>query len=106
MLCVFHGSFLELELFTAQVAFDSTNHHGMIRHALVTPLDIQGEYTWRIIPVIKWLISMVIASPFTGVIPLPNGRFMAYNWELLTTFSLGSSSQLPSSKESIFAPEN
>ena len=29
--------------------------------------------TWRIIPVSKWLISMVIVSPLNGVIPLPNG---------------------------------
>ena len=35
--------------------------------------------TWRIIPVSKWLITMVIVSPPTGVVgPLANGRFMAY----------------------------
>ena len=32
--------------------------------------------TWRIIPFSKWLITMVSKSP--GVIPLPNGLFMAY----------------------------
>ena len=35
--------------------------------------------TWRIIPVSKWLITftvitMVIVSPLTGLVPLPNGR--------------------------------
>ena len=29
--------------------------------------------TWRIIPFSKWLISMVIVSPLSKVIPLPNG---------------------------------
>ena len=33
-----------------------------------------------------WLITMVIVSPLSGVIPLPNGRFMAYKWGLLTTY--------------------
>ena len=28
----------------------------------------------------KWLITMVIVSPLSRVIPLPNGRFMAYKW--------------------------
>ena len=41
--------------------------------------------TWRIIPVSKWLITMVIVSPLSGVVgPLPNGLFMAYKWGLLT----------------------
>ena len=26
----------------------------------------------------KWLITMVIVSPLTGTVPLPNGLFMAY----------------------------
>ena len=30
--------------------------------------------TWRITPVSKWLITMVIVSPLSRVIPLPNGR--------------------------------
>ena len=34
-------------------------------------------HTWRIIPVSKWLITMVIVSPLNGDIPLTNGRFMA-----------------------------
>ena len=29
--------------------------------------------TWRIIPVTKWLITMVSKSPKDRVIPLPNG---------------------------------
>ena len=37
-----------------------------------------GKYrplsTWRNIPVSKWLITMVIVSPLSGVVPLPNGR--------------------------------
>ena len=82
MLCVFHGSFLELELFTAQVASDSTNHHGMIRHALVTPLDIQGEYTWRIIPVSKWSISMVIARSSPGLFPFQT----AVSWLIIGSY--------------------
>ncbi len=34
--------------------------------------------TWRIIPVSKWLITMVSKSPNWGAVPLPNGLFMAY----------------------------
>ena len=34
-----------------------------------------GTLTWRIVSVSKWLITMVIVSPLTGVIPLPNGFF-------------------------------
>ena len=29
--------------------------------------------TWRIIPVNKWLITMVSFRPLSGVVPLPNG---------------------------------
>ena len=36
--------------------------------------------TWRIIPVSKWINTMVIVSPLTGVVPLPNCLFMAYKW--------------------------
>ena len=33
--------------------------------------------TWRIIPVIKWLITMVIVSPLNGLMgPLINGLFI------------------------------
>ena len=39
------------------------------------------ETTWRIIPVGKWLITMVISkSPKDRVVPLPNGLFRAYKW--------------------------
>jgi len=34
----------------------------------------------------KWLIPMVIVGPLNMVNPLPNGRFMAYKWRLLTTY--------------------
>ena len=44
------------------------------------------SHTWRIIPFSKWLITMVSKSPKNRVIPLPNGRFMAYKWGLLTTY--------------------
>ena len=44
--------------------------------------------TWRIIPVGKWLITMVIVSSLSKdriVGPLPNGLFMAYrDYWLLT----------------------
>ena len=43
--------------------------------------------TWRIIPFSKCLITMVSKSPKDRVVgPLPNGRFMAYKWGLLTTY--------------------
>ena len=31
------------------------------------------SHTWRIIPVSKWLIAMVIVSPVSRVVPLLNG---------------------------------
>ena len=34
----------------------------------------------------KWLITMVIVSPLSAVVSLPNGRFMACKWCLLTTY--------------------
>ena len=34
------------------------------------------EDTWRIIPFSKWLITMVIVSPLTGVVPFTNGRYL------------------------------
>ena len=37
-----------------------------------------GQVTWKIIPISKWLITMVIVSPLSRVVPLPNGFFMAY----------------------------
>ena len=41
----------------------------------------------------KWLVTMVIVSPLSRVIPLINGLSMAYKWELLTTYELGWSSK-------------
>ena len=59
---------------------------GMIRHvSTMNPTKTKGGIwilTWRIIPFSKWLITMVIVSPLTGVIPLPNDNFMAYKWGL------------------------
>ena len=41
-------------------------------HGCIFPVQF---HTWRIIPVSKWLITMVIVSPLTGVVgPLTNGR--------------------------------
>ncbi len=40
----------------------------------IVDLSLMGETTWRIIPVSKWLITMVIVSPLRRVVPLPNGR--------------------------------
>ncbi len=37
-------------------------------------------FTWRTIPVSKWLITIVSKSPKDRVVPLPNGLFMAYKW--------------------------
>ena len=36
----------------------------------------------------KWLITMVIVSPLTGVIPLPNDLFMVYKWGLRPNYLL------------------
>ena len=33
-----------------------------------------GGGTWRIIPISKWLITMVSFRPLRRVVPLPNGR--------------------------------
>ena len=43
-------------------------------------LLMRTNYTWRIGPhdLDTWLITMVIVSPVTEVIPLLNGLFMAY----------------------------
>ena len=40
--------------------------------------------TWRIIPFSKWSITMVIVSPLSRVIPLPNGTFKWLTNHLLT----------------------
>jgi len=48
-----------------------------------------GCPSWRIIPVSKWLITMVSFRPLSRVVPLPNGFFMAYKMvviNLLTTY--------------------
>ena len=44
--------------------------------------------TWRIMPVSKWLITMVIVSPLRMGLgdPFLNGLFMAYKWGILTTY--------------------
>ena len=43
--------------------------------------------TWRIIPFSKWLVTMVIVSPLSMLVPLLNGLFMAYTWgAILTTY--------------------
>ena len=59
--------------------------------------------TWRIIPVSKWLISMVSLSPLSRVGSLPNGLFMAYKWGLLTTYDTWDDP--PSSDEQFFAAD-
>ena len=50
------------------------------------PGGMRSLPTWRIIPVSRWLITMVSKSPKDRVIPLPNGLFMAYKWGLLSTY--------------------
>ena len=40
-----------------------------------------GVGTWRIIPVSKWLITMVIVSPLNGVVPFTNGLKLLTNWD-------------------------
>ena len=42
--------------------------------------------TWRIIPVSKWLITMVSKSPKWGYSPYKWPNSMAYKWRLLTTY--------------------
>ena len=56
----------------------------MLVSGMVSP--ISGGSTWRIIPFDKWLITMVIVSPLTGVVSLPNDLFMVYKWELPATY--------------------
>ena len=46
-------------------------------------------HTWRILPLSKWLITTLSFRPLIGIIPLPNGLFMAYKWgwsKLLTSY--------------------
>ena len=45
--------------------------------------------TWRIIPVGKWLITMVSKSPKDRVVPLPKGLNASKKRGLLTTYLLG-----------------
>ena len=48
---------------------------------------IVSRPTWRITPVSKWLITMVIVSPLSRVVgPLPNGLCMAHKCVFLTTY--------------------
>ena len=35
-----------------------------------------GGTTLRIIPLSKWLLTIVIVSPLSRAVPLPNGHFM------------------------------
>ena len=58
----------------------------MVFQCFVVPLFSFSRYpnTWRIIPVRKWLMTMVNKSRM--VVPLPNGFFIAYTWRLLTTY--------------------
>ena len=41
---------------------------------------LEDGATWRIIPVTKWLVTMVNFRPLSRVVPLPNGLFMACKW--------------------------
>ena len=47
--------------------------------------NIYVEIAWRIIPFSRWLKPMVIVSPLSRVIPLPNGLFMAYKLGVILT---------------------
>ena len=42
------------------------------------------HFTWRIIPVSKWLIITLVSKSPTRTVLLPNGLFMAYTWGPLT----------------------
>ena len=46
----------------------------------IVPKYQQDIPTWRIIPLSKCFIFMVIVSPLSKVVPLPNGLFMARKW--------------------------
>ena len=78
----------QLQEFSPRV--ELANHLWMMRSGDDDPMGRVGILyigsTWRIIPVSKWLITMVIVSPLSRVVPLPNGLFMAYKWGLLTTY--------------------
>ena len=41
--------------------------------------------TWRIMPVGKWLITMVGKSPKDRVVRFPNGLVLAYKWGVILT---------------------
>ena len=58
--------------------YNATERNGSGACAIDPFIKVQSLPTWRIIPFSKWLITMVIVSPLTGVIPLINGLFMAY----------------------------
>ena len=49
--------------------------------------------TWRSIPVGKWFLTMVIVSPPSRVVPLPNGLNGLYMGAILTTYYPGWSSK-------------
>ena len=50
--------------------------------------NTKNRGTWRIIPWLGYVVNNQgdRFRPLTGDIPLPNGRFMAYKWGLLTTY--------------------
>ena len=64
----------------------------------VSPIEIWRSYLEDCPSGCKWLITMAIVSPLTGVVSLPNGLFLAYKLGLLTTYKLGWSSK--------YTPEN
>ena len=53
----------------------SAEENRKVRKFVAEPCGTQKYRTpaWRIIPFSKWLITMVIVSPLTGVVPLTNG---------------------------------
>ena len=63
---------------------DGPNEQMSQRMELPSIQDFRGKLavssTWRIIPVSKWLITMVIVSPLNGVIPFQ----MAFLWLIST----------------------
>ena len=77
-----YGHFLCLYI----LVFSKGYLHEVLLFEIKNYIDLLGNGAWRIIPVSKWLITMVIVSPLNGVVgPLINGLSMAYKWRLLTT---------------------
>ena len=62
---------------------DTTKSRQIYFEMQMTPSRIPVTTTWRIIPLSKWLIAMVIRfRPLRSRVvgPLPNGLFLAYKW--------------------------